>query len=285
MFLFRTTLAATALLTSTALATASGKAVGDDVIAAQRAALAAETTGKGYGPQSPRDLNTLTGKNTRAFAAAPTSSEMNLCNIHFHEGAEHSGGNFTTYVGNGDGSGYDSGFAYDGTLTAAELAPVDYPVGPTGKKGALEPGDTIEVHYVHTTAKIDPGPTLGACLSEAIINPQLRVETQVFVLVNDANAADFVNLSKVEKVGGYHQAVNIPNDTGAPITYDGSTTGPTYNEKGSPIQVSWSVRPEVKKLYIGSVAEWMKANIFDERKAHGVRNLVVNPDLISDIDS
>ncbi|WP_299142435.1 delta-class carbonic anhydrase [uncultured Tateyamaria sp.] len=285
MTISRLALGVATFFCSGALVLADGHAVGDDVIAAQRAALAAETAGKGYGPQSPRDLNTLTGNNARAFAAAPAYTEMNLCNIHFHEGAEHSGGNFTTYNGNGDGTGYNSGFAYDGTLTDAELAPVDYPVGPTGKKGALEPGDTIEVHYVHTTAQITPGPTLGACLTDQIINPQLRVETQVFVLVNDAAAADFVDLTRVDVVGGYHQAVNLPSDTGAPITYDGSTTGPDYNEKASPIQVSWSVRPEVKKVHIGSVAEWMKANIFDERKAHGVRNLVVNPDLISNIDS
>ncbi|MEP4247696.1 delta-class carbonic anhydrase [Tateyamaria sp.] len=285
MFISRLALPAAVFLASTTILSAAGQPVGDDVIAAQRAALAAETAGKGYGPQSPRDLNTLSGDNQRAFNAAPAASEMNLCNIHFHKGAEHSGGQFTTYRGNGDGKGYDSGFAYDGDLTEAELAPVDYPVGPTGKKGALEPGDTIEVHYVHTTAQITPGPTLGACLSEAIINPQLRVETQVYVLVNDKAAKDFVNLTEIGEVDGYHQALNIPSDTGAPITYDGSTTGPSYNEKASPIQVSWSVRPEVTKVYIGSVAEWMKANIFDERKAHGVRNLVKNPDLISDIDS
>ena len=38
----------------------------------------------------------------------------------------------------------------------------------------LQPGDTIEVHYVYTTAQVTPGPTLGACLSDAIQNPQLR---------------------------------------------------------------------------------------------------------------
>jgi hypothetical protein len=41
--------------------------VGDDVIAAQRAALAAATDGAGFGPQSPRDLDTLEGANARAF--------------------------------------------------------------------------------------------------------------------------------------------------------------------------------------------------------------------------
>lgn len=285
MHLSRLALTATTLLASTTLLFADGQAVGDDVIAAQRAALAAQTDGKGYGPQSPRDLNTLTGNNNRSFGAAPAYTEMNLCNIHFHEGAEHSGGEFTTFNGNGNGEGYNTGFAYDGTLTDAELAPVDYAVGPTGKNGALEPGDTIEVHYVHTSANIEPGPTLGSCLSEAIVNPQLRVETQVFVLVNDDSAANFLELSKIGLLNGYHQALNIPTDTGTPITYDGSTTGPDYNEKGSPLQVSWSVRPEVKKVYIGSIAAWFATNIFDERKGHGVRNLVVNPDLISDIDS
>ena len=169
---------------STPIAVASD-VVDDGVIEAQRAALAASTQGAGFGPQSPRDLNTLDGANTRVFETAPSHTKMNLCNIHFHENAEHRGGNFTTYAGNGDGKGSGTGFVYDGKLTDAELAPYADKVG-MGKYGFLEPGDTIEVHYVHTTAKIEPGPTLGACLSESIMNPQLRVEGQVFVLVNDA---------------------------------------------------------------------------------------------------
>ena len=116
------------------------------------------------------------------------------------------------------------------------------------------------------------------------MNPQLRVETQVYVLVNDDSAADFVDLTKVAEVNGLHQAVNIPTDTGTPITYDGSTTGPSYNEKGSPLQVSWSVRPMVKKVSITSVEAWLSDNIFDESFAHGVRNLVTNPDLISNLN-
>lgn len=167
---------------------------------------------------------------------------MNLCNIHFHEGAEHRGGNFTTYLGNGDGKGYGTGFGYDGELTDAELAAIDAPIG-TGEHGLLEPGMTIEVHYVHSTAQVTPGPTLGSCLSDALINPQLRVETQVMVLVNDRAALSFVDLAAVEEVAGYWQAPNLPNDTGTPIAYNGSTTGPSYNEAGSPLQVSWSVRP------------------------------------------
>ncbi len=208
---------------------------------------------------------------------------MNLCNIHFHEGAEHSGGSFTTFLGNGDGKGYGTGFGYDGELSDAELAPIDTPIG-EGEHGLLEPGMTIEVHYVHTTAQVTPGPTLGSCLSDALANPQLRVETQVMVLVNDDSALSFVDLASVAQVGGYWQAPNLPNDTGEPIRYDGSTTGPSYNEVGSPLQVSWSVRPDVIKVDINSVGAWYDDNIFDEDHAHGVRNLVTNPALLSPIE-
>ena len=256
--------------------------VGDDYVAKQRSTLAESTKGKGYGPQSPRDLGTLTGNNSRAFGSAPAHTAMNLCNIHFHENAEHKGGSFTAYAGNGNGKGAGTGFKYNGTLSAVELKPYGKKVG-EGKYGDLQPGDTIEVHYVHTTAKVSPGPTLGSCLSEAIGNPQLRVETQVYVIVNDASAANFVELAKVENVGGLYQAPNIPTDTGAPIQYTGSTTGPSYNEKGSPFQVSWSVRPEIKKITIGSLDRWLSGNRFEETAAHGVRNLVTNPDLISNI--
>lgn len=271
-----------ALGATTLPAYSAEQVVSDDAIAAQRAALAAATEGKGYGPQAPRDIEAAGGENTRVFQAAPAYRKMNLCNIHFHEGAEHKGGEFTKYAGNGDGKGYGTGYVYSGQLSAAELAPIDYPVGKT-EHGDLQPGDTIELHYVHTSAKVDPGPTLGSCLSEAIKNPQLRVEAQVYVLVNDANAANFMELTAVDTVNGFHQAVNIPTDTGKPVNYRGSTTGPGYNQKGSPFQVSWAVRPKVKKVNIATVAQWLKQNRFKENHAHGVRNLVVKPQLLAPI--
>lgn len=277
------TLSVIAIITATTVVADGHAEVADDVIATQRAALAANTDGQGFGPQAPRDLTSMVGENLRSFNEAPAYTEMNLCNIHFHEGAEHKGGEFTTFLGNGDGKGYGTGFGYDGELTEAELDPIDAPIG-NGEKGLLEPGMTIEVHYVHTTAQVTPGPTLGSCLSEALVNPQLRVETQVMVLVNDANAMNFVDLAAVEKVGEYWQAPNLPNDTGTPIAYDGSTTGPSYNEAGSPLQVSWSVRPEVIKVDINSVGSWYEDNIFDEDHAHGVRNLVLNPELLSPLN-
>jgi len=87
----------------------------------------------------------------------------------------------------------------------------------------------------------------------------------------------------VEQKDGFHQAVNMLNDKGEPVVYLGSTTGPSYNEAGSPFQVTWSVRPQVTKVNIETVGEWCEGNIFNEDHAHGVRNLVINPKLLSEI--
>jgi len=257
--------------------------VSDDVINKQNQLLTNNTKGKGFGPQSPRDIDSSSGNNKRAFNAAPAYTKMNLCNIHFHKNAEHKGGEFTKYAGNGDGQGYQSGYKYSGSLSTAELKQVGDEICPS-KHGGLAVGDTIEVHYVHSTALVKPGPTLGSCLSDSIKNPQLRVETQVYVLVNDGSALDFGKLTKHSRVNGLSQAVNIPSNTGVPVQYDGSTTGPGYNEKGSPFQVAWSVRPKVAKVNIDTVGEWCKDNIFNEDHGHGVRNLVTSRALLSKIN-
>ncbi|MFC4213727.1 delta-class carbonic anhydrase [Pseudophaeobacter arcticus] len=259
------------------------EAVPNSVVETQRAHLLENTLFAGFGPQSPRDIDSPAGTNHVEFEAAPPYTEMNLCNIHFHENAEHRGGEFTTFAGNGDGHGYGSGYKYSGTLSPAELMPLEAEVGVT-EHGSLVPGDTIEVHYVHTTARVDPGPTLGSCLSEAIKNPQLRVEAQVYVLVNDETALDFTKLTRLQQQNGLTQAINIPTNTGPVVEYSGSTTGPSYNEKGSPFQVTWGVRPKVAKVSIQSVAKWLSYNRFDEDHAHGVRNLVINRDLLSVIE-
>lgn len=256
--------------------------VSDKVIAQQRAELSKTTKGKGFGPQAPRDLASKKGSNSLDFSTAPNYNEMNLCNIHFHENAEHKGGEFTKYAGNGDGHGYNSGYMYTGKLSQDELKPVAKKVCVT-EHTSIQPGDTIEVHYVYSTAKVKPGPTLGACLSESVQNPQLRVESQVFVVVNDPKAMDFGKLTKYGMNKGLYQATNMLTNTGEPIQYEGSTTGPGYNEKGSPFQVSWSVRPKVAKVNIASVGKWCEGNDFDEDHGHGVRNLVTNPELLSEI--
>jgi carbonic anhydrase len=259
---------------------ASHGPVADSVIEMQRSALAKNTAGKGFGPQSPRDIDAMVGNNERKFASAPSYREMNLCNIHFHKNAEHKGGQFAQYAGNGDGKGFQTGYRYSGSLTAAESTPLSAEVCPSAH-GGLSVGDTIEVHYVHSTAQVQPGPTLGACLNESISNPQLRVETQVYVLVNDRQARNFGDLTQHGVSNGFHQALNLPNNSGSPVQYAGSTTGPGYNEKASPLQVTWSVRPNVVKVNAESVGVWCKGNAFNEDHAHGVRNLVINPDLLA----
>ena len=256
--------------------------VSDDVIASQRAQLAKATAGSGFGPQSPRDIEVLEGNNPRKFLTAPDYTKMNLCDIHFHRGTEHKGGEFTKPAGNGNGEGIGTGFLYNGSLTVAELAPVDLEIG-AQENGSLIPGDTIEVHYVYTTATVTPAPTLASCFNDASVNPQLRVQAQVFVLVNDDNALDFMKLTDLSVQGGYQQAPGILTDTGDFVQYIGSTTGPGYNESGSPYEVTWGVRPKVAKVNIKTVATWFNDNVFQEKHAHGVRNLVKNPALLSKI--
>jgi hypothetical protein len=255
--------------------------VSPSVITDQRQNLAENTLGKGFGPQSPRDIEADYGDNPVVFSAAPESSKMNLCDIHFHKYAEHKGGEFTKYAGPGDGKGYYTGYEYTGKLSEAASAPVGQKIC-LSEHGGLSVGDTVEAHYVYTTAQVEPGPTLASCFSEAAANPQLRVEAQVYVLVNDESAEDFGELAEVGRREGYHQALNIPDDTGDPVQYAGSTTGPAFNETGSPLQVTWSVRPEVAKVDIKTVGKWCEDNVFEEDHAHGSRNLVINPKLLSE---
>ncbi|MFQ3187197.1 delta-class carbonic anhydrase [Marinomonas primoryensis] len=261
------------------------KTVSDETINEQRQALAESTDGKDFGPQAPRDIDLKFGHNIRTFGAAPVSAQMNLCNIHFHKNAEHKGGEFTQYAGNGDGEGYQTGYFYTGKLTAQELKPIKDGSVCKSNHSQIFPGDTIEVHYVYSSAQVKPGPTLGSCMSEEIKNPQLRVEAQVYVAVNDAQALNFGELTAHAVRNGLYQATDIPNNTGTPVSYAGSTTGPDYNEKASPYQVTWNVRPNVEKVNVDTIGDWCDSdNVFKEDHAHGVRNLVVNPDLLSTLN-
>ena len=274
-------LLATAVVSAPVLASGA-PADSAQALVVQNANLSKNTDGKGFGPQAPRDLASKTGSNKRVFAFAPAYQEMNLCNIHFHKNAEHKGGEFTTPAADAGGHEVQSGFRYARTLSAAEIRPLADEVC-KGEHGGLQAGDTVELHYVHSSADVAPGPTLGACLSESDSNPQLRVEAQVFVLVNDARAPNFSGYVKTAEAGGYWQAPHIPKTTGAPIRYAGSTTGPTYNEKGSPLQVSWSVRPRVLKVNAESVGQWCQSNVFKEDHPHAARNIVIDPRLLSRI--
>lgn len=231
------------------------------------------------GPQTPRDITSTLGLNTDDFPLAPPASEMNLCNIHTHTNAEHKGPDFSVFVSDADDGGYACNASTD--LTEAELAPAD------GAYKGVKPGDTIEVHWVHTSCAATPGPGLGACVPEGCENPLLRVEAQVFLVVNDENALDFTSMGyDGNMVDGLHQAKMIPGNTGEPVLFRGSTTGPSYNQSTcSPAKVTWNVRPMCAKVDINSLHRWAEAgNAFEETKSHGVRQLVTAPELLSPIE-
>ncbi len=249
--------------------------------AAHRDGAGEQTVCTGYGPQTPRDIDSSAGSNASRFSPAPDYHAMNLCNIHFHNSAEHKAKAFSISSpvdAEGHGGGFQCGISK--SLTAAELKP-------TGKaicKG-LHPGDTVEVHWVYSSCDVAPGRGLEACSSATCANPDLRVETQVFTLVNDSSALDFSEFSNAtEKVAGFYQARALPADSGTPVEFPGSTTGTKYDSRQcSPLQVSWSVRPQCDKLDINSLGAWCDSNIFLEDHAHGVRPLVTDPSLLSEI--
>lgn len=236
---------------------------------------------QGFGPQAPRDIANPTGANTRVFTMAPASTAMTLCDIHVHTQAEHKGPGFSVFAGSGEHGGYQCNETAG--LTAAELSDPD--AGPGACHG-IAPGDTVEVHWVYTSCDVVPGPGLGSCFSEACTNPQLRVESQVFLAVNDETALDFGAFTLADAmVDGLYQPKALPTGTGDPVVFLGSTTGPTYTERAcSPYQVTWSVRPACAKVHVGSLHAWCAGNVFEEDHAHGVRQLVTAPELLAAIE-
>ena len=242
----------------------------------------AETTCRGFGPQTPRDISDATGYNPRLFGPAPAPERLNLCNIHTHTNAEHKGPGFSVSAGEGEHGGWRC--AGSDALTPAEL---EDPTNGHGAFHGVKPGDTIEVHWVYTSCDVTPGPGLGSCLSSACANPQLRVEAQVFLLVNDPTATDFSEFTYAGlQPTGVHQPRSLPAGTGTPVVFAGSTTGPSYTESTcSPMQVTWSVRPSCARMDISSLHAWAEnGNVFEEDYSHGVRQLVTAPELLSPIN-
>ncbi len=230
------------------------------------------------GPQTPRDISQAAGTNPMTWPFAPAATELNLCNIHTHTNAEHKGPGFMVSAGDGEDGGFRCNETDD--LTQAELAM------PEGEGHAVEPGETIEVHWVYSSCDAAPGKGLGVCLPEGCTDPQLRVETQVFLVVNDPGALDFNDFMYDSDASGLHQAKALPAETGESVVFLGSTTGPSYNsqDKCSPVQVTWSVRPQCAKVDAETVNAWMSTeNEFEEEHSHGVRQLVTDAGLLSPI--
>jgi hypothetical protein len=205
---------------------------------------------------------------------------MNLCNIHTHTNAEHKGPGFSIFAGDDAHGGFKCNASQG--LTQRQLSM------PEGEStfANVKPGDTIEVHWVFSTCDVGPGEGLGACLSSSCSNPQLRVESQVFLLVNDNRALDFSDFDyEPRRITGYHQPVRIPARTGDPVEFAGSTTGTKYDQAHcSPLQVTWSVRPRCAMLDVNSLNDWGRDNAFDEHHSHGVRPLVTALELLAPIE-
>lgn len=251
------------------------------MLALSTGAIHAQELCKGYGPQTPRDISQVEGTNARIFTLAPPASKMNLCNIHTHTNAEHKGPGFPVFAGTGKHGGYKC--SNSDTLSSAELKD---PSNGHGAFHGIKPGDTIEVHWVYSSCDVTPGKGLGSCLSEKCANPELRVEAQVFLVVNDPKALDFAKFAYAgNKVGGLHQAKSLPTGTGTPVVFAGSTTGPKYTQSAcSPLQVTWSVRPNCAKVDVSSLYKWAKdGNVFKEDHSHGVRQLVTAKELLAPI--
>jgi Delta carbonic anhydrase len=229
-------------------------------------------TKAGIGPQSPRDLTKLiAGTNPVTFAKAPSADKMHLCNVHFHQFAEHKGTEYSGEAGKGDNKGFSCNKAKPkanahGTACAPKGA---------GHGTALAVGDTIEVHWVFTSCDVKPGPGLGGCASCA--NAQLRVEARVFYLTDDATAGAFAD---------QEGKIALPAAAKA-VEYLGSTTGSENYAKPancSPLPVTWNVSQACTPLKISSVGDWCaKENVYKEDHAHGVRPLVKDAKLLSPV--
>lgn len=237
---------------------------------------------EGFGPQTPRDITKTAGANTVTFPLAPPPSELNLCNIHTHTNAEHSGPGFNVFVGDDKHGGFACN-DHD-SLTEAQRSE---PTGIEPAFGHVKPGDTIEVHWVYSSCDVAPGEGLGSCLKDDCKDPLLRVETQVFLVVNDPKALDFTTFDYAGPPGeGRHQPRALPSGTGDPVIFRGSTTGPSYTQSTcSPVKVTWSVRPQCARVDISSLHRWSASgNVFEETESHGVRQLVTAPELLAPIE-
>lgn len=271
---------ATAAVIAAGCSTATGPAENTAPTAAAPASASAELC-LDAGPQTPRDISSVIGTNSVTFPTAPAAENMNLCNIHTHTNAEHKGPGYSVFVNNTDSGGYACNDS--SSLTAAELSD---PTNGTGAYKGVKPGDTIEVHWVHSSCDITPGEGLGACLTDTCTDPLLRVEAQTFLVVNDPNALDFNDFGyEGNVVDGRHQAKSLPTGTGTPVQFLGSTTGPSYTQSTcSPAKVTWSVRPQCARVDVSSLHRWAaEGNVFKETKSHGVRQLVTAPELLSPI--
>ena len=225
------------------------------------------------GPQAPRDIDSVLGTNTTKFKTANKISKMNLCDIHYHWNAEHKSSAYSTFV---DTHNDHSGWAIVEPASTNPEYRQEHDISRLLEDDAHEigviVGDTIEVHFVHTSCNVkyeelEPANGLGNCATNVCANPQLRVVAQVFKVVD--HDADITDLDQPMR---HHDAK---------VVYTGSTTGSKFNnEHCSPYQVTWDVKKTPATLSAHGLAEWSHKR---EQHAHAVRELVTHDDLLSPI--
>ncbi|MGO9474546.1 MAG: delta-class carbonic anhydrase [Rhodomicrobium sp.] len=110
-------------------------------------------------------------------------------------------------------------------------------------------------------------------------HPTLRVEAKVFHIESEGD--DF---AKFDRAADKAQLKSLPDASGA-VEYQGSTTGSSYNNdtKCSPASATWNVRPDCSPLKLASLKSWCAHNDYHEHLVHGVRPLVTNAELLSDL--
>jgi hypothetical protein len=228
------------------------------------------------GPQAPRNIDSLAGTNTTLFKTANNIDKMNLCDIHYHWNAEHKSSEYSVHVGHE--AGEHSGWA---VVEPASTDPeyraahdISHLLDGDAHEIGVIVGDTIEVHFVHTSCNVNyedlsPANGLGNCSSNVCANPQLRVVAQVFKVVEHDAEIDDLDHPMAHRDGR--------------VIYTGSTTGPNYNnDHCSPLQVTWDVKKTYATISAHGLAHWSHER---SQHAHGVRELVTRTELLSPIKS
>jgi hypothetical protein len=69
---------------------------------------------------------------------------------------------------------------------------------------------------------------------------------------------------------------------GVPLAmYAGSTTGAKWDGTCSDVAVNWEVGTECEKFPRAALGGWCEDNVFGEQHAHGPRELITAPELLS----
>ena len=127
-------------------------------IAAEKHAAGAKPAGPACelaGPQTPRDIDSKAGSNKVTFDVAPKYQDLNLCNIHFHNHAEHKAADYAIYAGDGD-------------LQAACGRPILFPTKIVNPAPSAQcPRRTLLRQWAHAAAMSDVSSGAIAAVSES----------------------------------------------------------------------------------------------------------------------